>query len=67
MLVRTVVKIWEVFEMYLREKGLMFQFPMIVLGRSWSAARKGGSGATGDRDRKPEGDNSDGWTTVGGR
>ena len=53
--------------MYLREKGLMFQFPMIVLGRSWSAARKGGSGATGDRDRKPEGDNSDGWTTVGGR
>jgi hypothetical protein len=44
--------------MYLREKGLMFQFPMIVLGRSWSAARKGGNGATGNRD---------GWTTVGGR
>ncbi|XP_028403278.1 eukaryotic translation initiation factor 3 subunit A-like [Dendronephthya gigantea] len=38
-------------------------------GRSWSAARKGGSGVTssGERDRKPEGDGSDGWTTVGGR
>ena len=40
-----------------------------VIGRSWSAARKGGSSATGsgDRDRKPDGEGNDGWTTVGGR
>lgn len=42
---------------------------MTSLGRSWSAARKGGSAATnsGDRERKPDGDGSDGWTTVSGR
>lgn len=38
-------------------------FILPLLGRSWSAARKGGGG---ERERKPDGEGGDGWTTVGG-